>query len=184
MQTLIALFRGINVGGNNILPMKSLSNLLEANGYQNVTTYIQSGNVIFNADSANITSIAELVNKEFGFRPKVMLLDLDEAQKALVSCPYLTIDGEEPDGKTLHFYFCEPAPELTSEITGKLNKLCADTEQFALIKSIFYLYAPKGIGRSALASKVEACLGVDTTARNLNTVRKVLLMAESQQYQG
>lgn len=179
MQTFIALFRGINVGGNNILPMKSLSALLEANGFEDVKTYIQSGNVVLKADSADSNHIAELVNKEFGFSPKVMLLSVGDLQNALSSCPYLVVDGKESEGKAVHFYFCESEPGLDSLRSEKLDSLCAESEQFSLIGSVFYLFAPDGIGRSKLAAKVEACLGVGVTARNLNTVRKVLGLAES-----
>ena len=178
MQTFIALFRGINVGGNNILPMKSLVDVLEAHGFEDVKTYIQSGNVVFKTASASSGDIAELVKNEFGFAPKVMLLSVDDLQSALSNCPYLEVDGESVEGKSVHFYFCESEPELGSLGSEKLESLCAESEQYSLIGSVFYLYAPDGIGRSKLAAKVEGCLGVGLTARNLNTVRKVLDLSE------
>lgn len=176
MKTRIAFFRGINVGGNNILPMKSLSVLLENNGYQNVKTYIQSGNVVFNANKSKASTISELINKEFGFTPKVLILDFEELKKAVSNSPFKLIDGQEPEGKTVHFYFCDSKPKMNPEIHNQLKKLSSNFEQFDLIGSVFYLYAPNGIGRSKLAAKIEAILGVDTTARNMNTVRKVIEM--------
>ena len=59
MKTWIALLRGINVGGKNIVPMKDLRDLLESNGYQNVRTYIQSGNVVYNRGKEGIIGIGE-----------------------------------------------------------------------------------------------------------------------------
>ena len=66
MQTYIALLRGINVGGNNVLPMKSLVSLLEEDGCQSVKTYIQSGNVVFKAETIDANKISEMINMEFG----------------------------------------------------------------------------------------------------------------------
>lgn len=176
MQTYIALFRGINVGGNNILPMKSLSALLESHGFRNVKTYIQSGNVVFNAESANADTIGDLVNDEFGFSPKVMMLSVNDMQNALSNCPYIKVNGEISEGKSVHFYFCDTEPEMNSERSDKLNALRAESEQFTLVGSVFYLFAPQGTGRSKLAAKAESCLGVGATARNLNTVRKILTL--------
>ena len=120
--------------------------------------------------------IAELINEKFGFSPKVLLLTPDMFHKAISNCPYMFVDGKESEGKAVHFYFCSSAPEMNLETQKQLEQLCADSEQYTLIDSVFYLYAPKGIGRSKLAAKAESILGVDTTARNLNTVRKLLAM--------
>ena len=59
MKTYIALFRGINVGGNNMLPMKALKALLEKNGCQEVRTYIQSGNVILSSSISDAAKLAK-----------------------------------------------------------------------------------------------------------------------------
>ena len=176
MQTYIALLRGINVGGNNVLPMKSLVSLLEEDGCQCVKTYIQSGNVVFKAETIDANKISEMINMKFGFLPKVLLFNFSELQVALSECPYLTVGGEVSEGKTVHFYFCDSEPKLNLEQSEKISSLCSESEQYTLNGSVFYLYAPNGIGRSKLAAKVEPYLGVGVTARNLNTVRKLLTM--------
>jgi uncharacterized protein (DUF1697 family) len=173
LNTYIALFRGINVGGHHILPMKSLVEILEGLGCRMVRTYIQSGNVVFQAEKQDRQTIARQISKKIsarhGFAPKVLLLEAGKLKKAVTNNPFPT--GE---GKTLHLFFLE-APAETPDME-RLAGLKAKSEQFRLQENIFYLHAPEGIGRSRLAAKVEQGLGVPVTARNWNTVRKLLEM--------
>jgi uncharacterized protein (DUF1697 family) len=173
MEIYIALFRGINVGGNRILPMKVLKKLLEKIGCDSIRTYIQSGNVVFRTDikqRAELSrEISAAIQHRFGFAPKVLLLGQNELQKVLDDNPFKTTEG-----KTLHFYFLDATPENPD--LDHLKALKSPSEEFTLKKNIFYLYAPDGIGRSKLAAKVEQVLGVAATARNWNTVRKLLEM--------
>ena len=87
MKTYIALFRGINVGGNNVLPMKELVARLESIGAQNVKTYIQSGNAVFQSQETNAlllsNKISASIKKSNGFEPQVLLLELEEMEKAV-----------------------------------------------------------------------------------------------------
>jgi uncharacterized protein (DUF1697 family) len=82
MKTYIALFRGINVGGNNVLPMKELVARLESIGAQNVKTYIQSGNAVFQSQETNASllsnKIIAAIKKSHGFEPQVFLLKLED----------------------------------------------------------------------------------------------------------
>jgi len=153
--------------------MKDLVRILEGLGYQEIRTYIQSGNVVlesrrpcFKKDAATISDVVEA---EFGFRPKVLLLGEDELRAALAGNPFPTSEG-----KHLHFSFLASKPSEPDLDT--LAQLKSETEQFKLDGRVFYLYAPDGIGRSKLAEKVERCLGVSATGRNLNTVNAILKM--------
>lgn len=173
MNTYVALFRGINVGGKTTLPMKNLVQILEDIGCEKVRTYIQSGNAVFqcnkNRGSNLATEISSEIMKRLGVEPKVLLLEDAELQEAINNNPY-----ETDDGKTLHFFFLDsrPAhPDLELLVSVK-----AQSEEIKLNEKIFYLYAPDGIGRSRLAAKVEQALGVLATARNWNTVRKLMTM--------
>ena len=87
MATYIALFRGINVGGNNILRMKDLVEILQHLGCENVRTYIQSGNVVFQLKKSQLKKIAERIRLEVleshGFEPKVYLLEKAQLEKAV-----------------------------------------------------------------------------------------------------
>lgn len=173
MSTYVALFRGINVGGRHILPMNDLAEILYQLGCDNIQTYIQSGNVVFQNVSQQADILAKMISNQVaklrGFAPNVMLLNVPTLEATVAHNPFPT-----QDGKALHFFFMDkvpPAPDLDS-----LENLKAPSEKFKLHQNVLYLYAPKGIGRSKLADKVERSLGVPVTARNWNTVSKLLAM--------
>ena len=175
MNTFIALFRGINVGGKNILPMKDLAGILEGVGYNNVKTYIQSGNVVFQTKKKQANNIAgEIsvkISESFGFEPRIMLLAASDLERAIENNPFKT-----ENGKALHFYFLDSCPKNPD--IEKLIAVKSKSEEFKLHKNVFYLYAPDGIGRSKLAAKVEQCMGLPVTARNWNTVNKLISMVK------
>lgn len=176
MTTHIALFRGINVGGSNILPMKELVTTLVALGFENIQTYIQSGNVVFQSpmtDAGQLSqTIKAAVGKSHGFAPEVMILSIDEFRDAASRCPF---SAGDPDPKTLHVSFLASAP--SNPDLDRLEASRSETERFHLADRFFYLHAPDGIGRSKLAAKVERALGVPATGRNWRTVTKLLSMA-------
>ena len=178
MLKWIALFRGINVGGNNVIPMQQLTALLGRIGCHNVSYYIQSGNLLFeheDIDGATLSShIAGQVNQEFGFCPQVLILKMSEFIQLAKANPF--VDAEAAP-TTLHLYYLA-APPKAADLT-KLKELKKSNEAFVLAEKVFYLHAPDGIGRSKLAAKVESCLAVSTTARNWNTVSKLVSMAEA-----
>ncbi len=172
----IVLFRGINVGGNNILPMKALVVLLENIGYSNVKTYIQSGNVVLEAKGSTAQKIEKLIARtvldQHGFEPRVLVLSVREFEKALGSNPF---PDAEADPKSLHLSFLCETP--TSANLDAMKEIAAISEEYSLIGNVFYLCAPDGIGRSKLAAKAEKLLGVDATGRNWRTVSKLLELA-------
>lgn len=171
MNTCIALFRGINVGGNNKLPMKELVAVLEGLGLQSIKTYIQSGNVIFQSkasDTQLATRIAAAIKKSHGFEPNVLLLDSATLERVIKANPFPEGEGE---GNTLHFNFLASVPPKP-DLAG-IEKVRAASERWQLKDDVFYLYAPDGIGRSKLAASMERLLGVPMTGRNWNTVRKL-----------
>jgi len=174
MTAFIALFRGINVGGKNCLPMTELKALLEAQGYTKVISYIQSGNVLFTSKNAKIahvrSNIEECVNHSFGFHSEVILRTPKELQHIVDDGPYR--DAEQ---KFVQYYLFN-APPSAPDIAA-LNAIKSSTESFHLGKHALYLHAPEGIGRSKLAAKIEQRLGVPTTARNGNTLNKMLALA-------
>lgn len=175
MNTYIALLRGINVGGKNILPMNDLVAIFTKLNYENIRTYIQSGNVVFQSEkkvsNKAAVEISKLVQARKGFEPKVLILEADELRNAIASNPFPTTDG-----KALHFYFLES--QTNQPKIERLMSLKNESEEFELIHKIFYLYAPLGIGRSKLASEIEKALGIPVSARNWNTVNKILSLVE------
>ena len=178
MPARIALFRGINVGGRNSLPMKALSTLLESLGCSDVKTYIQSGNVVFEHPSSESKKLSRdigaAIDSEFGFLPKVLILTAAELQHAVDDNPFADATTEP---KTLHLWFLAGQPKNTD--LASIESLKSASESFVLADRVFYLHAPDGIGRSKLAASVEKLLGVATTGRNWRTVNKILEMAQA-----
>ena len=170
MRTCIALFRGINVVGNNALPMRDLVRILERLGCKDVETYIQSGNAIFRTRRSQPQKLAEAIStgifKDHGFKPKVLLLSAPELEAAINNNPYST-----KVGSALHFMFLESKPRKPD--LARLTAVKTKSEQFTLGNKVFYLYAPDGVGRSKLVARIEPCLGVAVTGRNWNTVSKL-----------
>ena len=176
MATWIALFRGINVGGKNILPMKELREVLQERGYTHVKSYIQSGNVVFRGPQTNAEHLADYIGDavldNHGFQPRVIVLSVEDLEQAAVSNPF---PEAQADPKSLHFYFLSELPKRPD--LKALNDIKSRTESFAIVGKVFYLHAPDGIGRSKLAASAERLIGVAGTARNWRTVSKVLELA-------
>ena len=177
MATWIALLRGINVSGKNILPMAELRRELEGLGFEDVRTYIQSGNVVFRSGARSAAKLADTiagaVGESHGFRAPVLVLSAAELASAQRQNPFPKVSAE----KALHFLFLFEKPRRPD--LDALNELASGKEEFRLAGRVFYLHAPDGIGRSKLAARAEKLLGVEATARNLRTVRKLAeLVAE------
>ncbi len=169
--------RGINVGGKHVLPMQGFRNLLSELGCQDVATYIQSGNAVFNY-SGKVTrlseAISDAVEKQFGFRPLTVLMSADEFLAIAASNPFV---AKALELKFVHVCFLSEAAQQPQ--VERMTELASPAEQFELTDEAFYLHAPDGIGRSKLAHNVEKCLGVRTTGRNARTVGKICEMIES-----
>lgn len=176
MNTYVAFFRGINVGGNNPLPMKELVAALEGVGARRVRTYIQSGNAV--CESAEVSparlsqQISAEISKRCGFEPHVQMLTLDVLSQAIAENPF---PDAAIDPSSLHLGFLSSPPK--SPNLERLSALKKDSERFLLTDRVFYLHAPEGVGRSKLAANAEKLLGVPMTDRNWKTVCKVMDIA-------
>ena len=117
MNTYVALLRGINVGGKNILPMKELTAVLEGLGLKKVQTYIQSGNVVFQCKANKAQElthdIGTAIFHSHELTPQVFVLSVQELQNAIVSNPFP--EGEN-DPKSLHLFFLESSPAHNGSI--------------------------------------------------------------------
>jgi uncharacterized protein (DUF1697 family) len=176
MNTYVAFFRGINVGGNGSLPMKELVAALEEIGARKVRTYIQSGNAVFESAEKNLARLSKQLSTEImkrrGFEPQVHILTIEALAKAIAENPF-------PEAviypSSLHLGFLASSPKGPD--LKKLSSLSKESEQFQLTECVFYLHAPEGVGRSKLAASSEKILGVPMTDRNWRTVCKVMEMA-------
>jgi len=178
MNTYIALLRGINVGGHNRLPMKTLAAIMESLGLKNIRTYIQSGNVVFDYSGQDAfllsQELSNAIDKQIGFSPLVIILALPEFEIAVAKNPFA---NQVSDPQNLHIGFLASKPEKPDLI--RMESLKANSEQFHLADRVFYLFAPMGIGKSKLATQVEKLLGVPMTDRNFRTVQKLLEIANT-----
>ena len=180
MKTYIALLRGINVGGKGLLAMTELAAILETLGSRNVTTYIQSGNAVFqHKDSETDTSrlakdMTAKIAKSRGFAPHVLVLEAKEFKRAVAGNPF---PEAAADHKSLHLFFLDSKPARAT--LKLLAGIKSESERFELRGNVFYLHAPDGIGRSKLAANVERKLGVAATSRNWRTVCKLLEISKN-----
>jgi uncharacterized protein (DUF1697 family) len=176
MNRYIVFFRGINVGGNNSLPMKELVAAFESIGAQKVRTYIQSGNAVCESaeqDTARLSAqLSAEINRCCGFAPQVLILTFEALSRAIAENPFPEAVAD-PSG--LHLGFLSVSPK--SPNLDNLAALKKESERFLLTEHVFYLHAPEGIGRSKLAANAEKLLGVPMTVRNWKTVNKVMEMA-------
>lgn len=172
MTTWIVLLRGVNVGGRRKLPMAALRELLADVGFENVRTYIQSGNIVLDSPDrdrdAVARSIRDAIEGRFGFAPHTFVLDVDAFDAAIAANPFP--EGEQ-DPKAVHFFFlAEPDP--AADLDG-LRELATQGEEFVLTDGVLYLHTPNGFGRSRLVERLHRFIGAETTARNHRSVRAI-----------
>jgi uncharacterized protein (DUF1697 family) len=173
----IALFRGVNVGGNNKLPMAELRGMATDLGFISVATYIQSGNLVLTAPMAMPAEVieatlADAIAKRFGFRPIILMRSSADFVAALDRNPFT---DRVTEGKQLHLFFYDGSPDKWDDET--IRALTVDGEDVALTPGLVYLYARDGIGRSKLAEKLPRFLPARHSARNLNSVQAILALA-------
>jgi uncharacterized protein (DUF1697 family) len=176
MTTYVALLRAVNVGGNNLIKMADLRDLLAGLGLEEAKTHLQSGNAVFNARSGDrrklSEAISDAIHQAHGHRPDVILRTADELRRALDRVPF---DASANPSLVLINFLAAPAD---AEGARKLSAW-EGPEVVVVEGSEVYIHYPEGIGRSKLNRvPMEKMLGTRGTARNLNTVRKLLEMAE------
>ena len=175
MKTMIALFRGLNVGGSSSLPMTELKAQLEELGLQRVHTIIQSGNAIFEAEPADDLAerIRAAIQEKYGVETFVWLLTPATLQRVLKENPF---PQAEADPKSLHIYFM--ASKSKEGRWDKIEDLRKDNERYEIKGNVFYLHAPDGIGRSRLVAALEKQLGLPVTGRNWRSLNRILAAAQ------
>jgi uncharacterized protein (DUF1697 family) len=178
MKTWIVLLRGVNVGGNNRLPMKALAAELESLGFSDVRTYIQSGNVVFRGPGQKPDALAAKIRGailgKFGFEPAVLAIEAVDFAAAAAANPFPE-STSEMEGRTVHLFFLDQVPKEVPR--DRLDAVRVASERWQLKGKVLYLHAPEGFGNSKLATQAERILGVPATARNWRTVCALLEMA-------
>lgn len=174
METKIAILRGINVGGARKILMADLKSLLEALGYTEVSTYIQSGNVFFKASETAHQKLENAIEKaikdQYGFDVPVIVRTAKELECAVESNPFY---HEETDVNKLHLTFLKAQPEIENK---KLTESYSyEPDQFEIIGNDVFIYCENKYHQSKLTNNFfEKKLKVGATTRNWKTVLKLI----------
>src|SRR5262249_32884821 len=166
----VLLFRG--VGGAPQLPTAPLREALAGAGFENVATYINSGNAVLRSHlsrEAVIAAVAEICRDRFGFT-KAILAPTREEWSALIDNNPFPQAVVTPTCLHAAVLAAKPAPEAVSRLRG----FAADGEGIEVVGNVAYVLTPGGFGRSKLAAKFDKGIGVVNSARNWNTVLKLM----------
>lgn len=177
MTTQVLLLRGINLGPNNRIAMPALREALTSEGFADVRTYVQSGNVILTGGEPPeelADNIHNLITREFKLDIAVVVRTRDELAAIVARNP---IPGADSDPKCCTVTFLAAPPP--AEAVERLRALAQPAERFHAEGLEFYSWHPEGIARSKLAAGLaDRRLGVTATARNWTTVTTLLQMAD------
>lgn len=178
MKTYISVLRGINVGGHKIIKMNELKKLYRDLNFDRVQTYLQSGNVIFNALETDIKKLENKIRLKiqtrFGFDVSVIVLDIETLQTIASSNPFTTDDSK--DISSLYVTFLSEVAVLPN-MTKIMDKVQND-EEIAFAEKAIYLFCPSGYGKTKLNNNfLETHTGIPATTRNWKTTIALLNMA-------
>lgn len=173
MKRYIVLLRGINVSGKNKLPMQDLRDLLNKLGYQNVKTYIQSGNIILDTDETKVVvcqKVKEGIAERFGYDVPVIARTISEWEEVIAKYPFPT---DNP--KIVAFVFLD---QKTEEI--KIEAKGINDDEYQIDHDMVYIYCPTGFAKTKISNNLfERKLKVTATTRNYNTTMKLLVLAKN-----
>ena len=179
MKTHLALLRGINVSGHNMIKMEALKTTLEAIGFQNVQTYVQSGNVFIDTEEENAAKVGFQIKQEifkvFGHEVPVVVIGAADLEACLKNNPFLK--EKELDTKKLYVAFI--SMELQSDRINDLRISQFKPDEASIDASRIYIKYAVGAGKTRFDQKyIEKKLNVTATIRNWNTVTQLLNMFE------
>jgi uncharacterized protein (DUF1697 family) len=173
MKTFIVLLKGINVGGHKKVPMVELRELLSKSGFENVQTYIQSGNVVLQSSEKVKTiesNIQKAIMAQFGFEVSVLVKTRQNLQRIFNNCPF-----EEENKKASYFIMLHDIPD--DDLVKTTSEKTYEREEYQIIKDCIYYYSSKGFGQAKFNTNYfERKLKTFATARNYNTMLKLLAM--------
>jgi uncharacterized protein (DUF1697 family) len=180
MSVYISLLRGINVSGQKKIQMRELKSLYESLGFENVSTYIQSGNVVFSSNENDESKLANLISakirKVFSYEVSVIIRSKEYWKNLIAKNPFLKKDNT--DIKKMHVTILSHQPEEIN--TDIFDKVKFDSEEYVIKEKEIYLYFPEGYGRTKLSNNyIEKKLKIAATTRNWNTVNKLMDIANN-----
>ncbi|MGA9544513.1 MAG: DUF1697 domain-containing protein [Candidatus Sulfotelmatobacter sp.] len=171
MPIYISMLRGINVGGNKRIKMDRLRESFESLGFEQVKTYIQSGNVVFKAGKTSSAALSKRIEDrilgDFGFSVSIISRTADEIANIIQNNPFLNQPGIDPEKLHVAFLSEPPAPSALN----KLAQLTLKPDQSRCLGREVYLYFPNGVSGSSLwKHPLDGVLSVVATTRNWKTV--------------
>lgn len=177
MTSYIALLRGINVGGKNIIKMADLREALGALGLARVQTYIQSGNILFesNEDEEILRQrIEQKIGEDFGLSIKVVIRTSEDLKKIVEGCPFTDeqIAEAESSSKGESLYVSLFLEEPQADRLQELEAFDAKDDRYWIVGRDIFLLFHQSIRNSRLANQVEK-LGVPATVRNWKTIKSI-----------
>ena len=179
MAVIISLLRGVNLGGNKLVPMADLRTLCTGLRLRNVQTHLQSGNVVFHCNDTDVAKVSErivaAIERKFGFHVDVVTRTPADLENVIARNPFARTKGIEPAKLLVHFL----PKALEKETREKLLQLNGGPEDIRLGNREFYVYFPEGQGRSRLQGSLDRVLNRTSTARNWNTVTKLFEIARA-----
>ncbi len=185
MAVIICMLRGVNLGPHNRVKMEELKTLCESLKLREPQTYVQSGNVIFKTNERDLVKLARrmegAIQKKFGFQTDVVLRSIAELRDVVERNPFAKRRGIEPSKLLVTFLASDPGEEARVKVRAIK---CAPDELFIDGREA-YIYFPNGAGRPTLSwAAIPKILKVSGTARNWNSVTKMLEMAEKMEGAG
>lgn len=179
MSLILAMLRGINVSGQKKVPMVELKAMFEEMKFKNVTTYIQSGNVVFDAGKADPAALKSKlenkIQKTFGFDVSVILRTAEEMKNAIQSCGYAK--EQNIDMSRVYVAFLEEAP--AKENLAKLKTFDFPPDRFEVKGKEVYMHCPVSYGNSKLNNNFfESKLKVVATTRNWKSVNELFKLLQ------
>jgi len=179
MPVVISILRGVNLARHNRVKMEALRALYEKLGLENPQTYVQSGNVVFRTKERNLTALAQRIEKaveqKFGFRTAVIVRTASELRSVIARNPFAARPGIEPNRFLVTFLATAPSAEDCNQV----RQLKGVPEEVHIDGHEVFMYFPNGLARPKLSwVTVEKMLKTSGTARNWNSVTKLLEMAE------
>jgi len=179
MTTYISILRGINVSGHRMIKMDKLKQMFADLGLQNIQTYIQSGNVVFQVEKSDQKElekkITKAISEKFGFDVPVIVKDFSELKQIISGNPFLNDKTKNKAQFHVTFLSCLP----NRESFGKIEAAQYHPDEFFLVDKAIYLYCPNGYGKSKLTNGFfENKLQVTATTRNWKTTNELYNFAE------
>ena len=177
VEMQVALLRGINVGGNNLLPMKALAQMFAAAGCTDIKTFIQSGNVVFRPGRKKdvAAAVRATIAQEYGLKVPVIVRSAAEMVTVVAGNPFL---NGEMDDASLHVMFLEDEPS-PAMIAG-LDASRSNPDEFAVRGREVYLHLPNGAAKTKLTNAYfDSRLKTVATQRNWRTVKMLMQMMEA-----